>query len=109
MWPTVAVSIEFYLGSHLFAHHYTGSASPGLPLECHWPCAGLFARSFIYAIQISTPFSSTRDANRLAQGCCGGTDRERAKERDRLQCIQGPISVLASFVTPTLCWHRVKC
>ena len=43
------LSIEFYLGSQLFADHYTGSASPRLPLERRRPCAGLFARSFIYA------------------------------------------------------------
>lgn len=82
MWPTVAVSIEFYLGSQLFAHHYTGSASPRLPLEQHWPCAGLFARSFIYAIQISTPLLVIWDANKLVQGCCAGTDWGRVKERD---------------------------
>lgn len=74
MWPTVAVSIEFYLGSQLFAHHYTGSASPRLPREQRWPCAGLFARSFIYAIQISTPLLVIWDANKLVQGCCAGTD-----------------------------------
>lgn len=79
MWLTVAVSIEFYLGSQLFAHHYTGSASPRLLLERHWPCAGLFARSFIYATQISTPLLFIWDANKLVQGCCGGTDRKRGE------------------------------
>lgn len=75
---TVAVcSIEFYLSSQLFADHYTESASPRLPLErCHTG-AGLFAHSFIHAIQISNPPPSVWDANELVQGCCGG--RERAE------------------------------
>lgn len=104
MWLTVAVSIEFYLGSQLFAHHYTGSASPRLLLERHWPCAGLFARSFIYATQISTPLLFIWDANKLVQGCCGGKEgRDSCAFSASFLCWQ------ALSHTPTLCCHHIKC
>lgn len=111
-WQFV-VSIEFYLSSQLFADHYTGSASPRLPLERRRPCTGLFARSFIYAIQISTPLLFIWDANKLVQGCCSGTDRGRERERERassafsaslLHFCAGKL-----YLTPTLCCHHIKC
>lgn len=111
-WQFV-VSIEFYLRSQLFADHYTESVSPRLPLERRRPCAGLFAHSFIYAIQISTPLLFIWDANKLVQGCCRGTDREKERERERassafnaslLHFCAGKL-----YHTPTLCCHDIKC
>jgi len=69
-----AVSIEFYLSGQLFADHYTGRASPRLPLQRSQACAGLFAHSFIYAIQISKPLLLVWDRNKLVQGCCSGAE-----------------------------------
>lgn len=46
--------------------------------DCHWSrvrrCAGLFAWSFIHAIQISKPSLFVWDANKQLQGCHSGTE-----------------------------------
>lgn len=102
------VSIEFYLHNQLFADHYTGSASPRLPEVRRWRCAGLFAHSFIYAIQISTPLLFIWGANKLVQGCCSGTEQEREGEKafsaSLLHFCAGKL-----YHTPTLCCHHIKC
>lgn len=107
-WQFV-VSIEFYLSSQLFADHYTGSASPRLPLEQRQACAGLFAHSFIYAIQISTPMLFIWDANKLVQGCCSGTERE--KERASRAFGASLLHFCAGKLchTPTPRCHHMKC
>lgn len=94
------VSIELYLSSQLFGDHYTGSAGPRLPLERRRHCAAVFAHSFIYAIQISTPLLFIWDANKLVQGCCSGTEQEREKDRE----LAGNPCQLASF----LCWQALS-
>lgn len=74
------LSIEFYRSSQLFADHYMASATPRLPLEQRWRCAGLFAHSFIYAIQIAALLLLIWDANKLVQGCCSGTEGRQTEQ-----------------------------
>lgn len=98
-WQFV-VSIEFHLSSQLFADHYTGSASPRLALERCRPCAGLFAHSFIYAIQISTfvHLGCEQTGSRLFQW-----DKKREGKRERELTVHWVpacfVAVLASIIT----------
>lgn len=110
-WQFV-VSIEFYLSSQLFADHYTGSASPRLPLELRQPCAVcLLVHLFMLFKSQHRCCSFGMLTNWFKVVAEGQNEREREMERASSTFSASLLHFCAGklYHTPTLCCHHIKC